>query len=117
MQRELCAYLQDVMDASDALHKFVADVTFDEFRENDLLRSGVERKFEIIGEALSQASQTFPGSIDSVTDLSAAIGQRHRIAHGYFVIDPAKLWVSIEADIPVLREQIALLIEANCNKA
>jgi uncharacterized protein with HEPN domain len=82
MQRSLCAYLQDILDAAQAIHEFSDGMQMESFGADDLVRSAVERKFEIIGEALRQASQFFPGSIDSVPDLRDAVNQRNRIAHG-----------------------------------
>ena len=78
MQRSLCAYLQDVIDAAQAIHEFSDGLQLESFGSNELVRSAVERKFEIIGEALRQASQFFPGSVDSVPDLKDAVNQRHR---------------------------------------
>jgi uncharacterized protein with HEPN domain len=39
------------------LNEFAKDKTFDDYAENSMLRSAVERQFEIIGEALSQLAK------------------------------------------------------------
>jgi len=49
MQRSLCAYLQDVLDAAQAIHDFSDGMQLESFWADDLVRSAVERKFEIIG--------------------------------------------------------------------
>ena len=54
MEPEILKYLYDIRDATSAILKFVQDKTYDDYREDDLLKSGVERKFEIIGEALNR---------------------------------------------------------------
>jgi uncharacterized protein with HEPN domain len=114
MQRKLCAYLEDILDAAEAIEVFTAGLTFAEFEADDLIRSAVERKFEIIGEALKQAATSFPGSVASVPDLKEVIGQRHWIAHGYFSLDPIILWRSKIDDLPLLVEEIRRLVSLNC---
>ncbi len=114
MQRSLCAYLQDILDAAQAIHRFSEGMAFESFEATDLIRSAVERKFEIIGEALRQASQFFPGSVDSVPDLKDAVNQRHRIAHGYFDVDPGVLWSTKEDDLHRLVAEVERLKAIHC---
>jgi uncharacterized protein with HEPN domain len=115
MQRSLCAYLQDILDAAQAINDFSDGLELQSFGANDLVRSAVERKFEIIGEALRQASQFFPGSVDSVPDLKDAVNQRNRIAHGYFEINPSVLWRTKEDDLAALVAEVERLKQVhNC---
>jgi uncharacterized protein with HEPN domain len=53
MEDELLKYLYDIREAASAILRFVRGKTFDEYEQDELLRSGVERKFEILGEALN----------------------------------------------------------------
>ncbi|MFA7105650.1 MAG: HepT-like ribonuclease domain-containing protein [Dysgonamonadaceae bacterium] len=69
MQRDPRAYLWDVREAADAILGFVAGVTFDAYAANPLLHSAVERKFEIIGEALNQFSKADPALAARIPDL------------------------------------------------
>jgi len=115
MQRDLCAYLEDVATAHDKILEFISGLTFEQFASSELIVTAVERKLEIIGEALSQASKTFPGSVDSISDLRYAVMQRNRIAHGYFDIESSVLWKTIFDDLPALRLNIeALRIVRGC---
>jgi uncharacterized protein with HEPN domain len=115
MQRNLCAYLQDVLGAAAAIDTFTKDISCEAFESDDLVRSAVERKFEIIGEALRQASQYFPGSVDSVPDLKDAVGQRNRIAHGYFDVDAKVLWNTIKNDLGILVNEVERLKSIHCS--
>jgi uncharacterized protein with HEPN domain len=114
MQRSLCAYLHDILDAAQAIHEFSDGMQMESFGADDLVRSAVERKFEIIGEALRQASQFFPGSVDSVPDLRDAVNQRSRIAHGYFDVNPSVLWRTKEDDLAPLVEEVKRLKSLHC---
>jgi uncharacterized protein with HEPN domain len=54
MKDDASAHLYDALQAARAVHSFVQGKTFDDYVQNELLRSAVERKFEIIGEALNR---------------------------------------------------------------
>jgi len=60
MRREPAAYLWDVCDAAARIGEFIAGIDAGTFAENTLVRSAVERQFEIIGEALSQLAKVAP---------------------------------------------------------
>jgi len=60
MKDEVLAHLHDVLHAARAVKQFVAGRTFESYRGDELVRSGVERKFEIIGEALNRISRDDP---------------------------------------------------------
>jgi hypothetical protein len=60
MEDDLLKHLYDIKEAAAAILRFVRGKTFDDYERDELLRSGVERKFEIIGEALNRVSRDNP---------------------------------------------------------
>ena len=52
MVRDLSAYLQDILEACNSIEGVMSDVSLEEYRSKRAVRSDVERKFIIIGEAL-----------------------------------------------------------------
>ena len=52
MPHEPQKLLQDILDAARAIESFAQDRSLDDYRSDLMLRSAVERQFEIIGEAL-----------------------------------------------------------------
>jgi len=54
MKDDIRAYLDDILRSGRAIKAFVAGRTFDDYSSDELLRSGVERKLEIIGESLNR---------------------------------------------------------------
>jgi len=60
MQRDAKAYLWDIANAADSIRAFSAGKNLDDYLNDELLRAAVERKFGIIGEALSQLMRHFP---------------------------------------------------------
>ena len=55
MKPTLKKRLLDALEARHAIQDFVAGRAFTDYERNLMLRSAVERQFEIIGEALNQA--------------------------------------------------------------
>jgi uncharacterized protein with HEPN domain len=60
MERDPRVYLWDVQDAADDIAQFTADLDFASYEQSKLVRAAVERKFEIIGEALISCRGTRP---------------------------------------------------------
>jgi uncharacterized protein with HEPN domain len=52
MQRDPRARLWDVRQAADSIVAFIGGRSFDDYVADVMLRSAVERQFEIVGEAL-----------------------------------------------------------------
>ena len=53
MLRETRKYLYDIQQAAMLIARFADGRTFDEYLADVMLRSAVERQFEIIGEAMT----------------------------------------------------------------
>ena len=57
MQRDPRAFLWDVREAALAIQKFTTGLDVFAYENNQLVQAAVERKFEVIGEALNQLSK------------------------------------------------------------
>ena len=53
-ERDYVDYLYDILDALEKSQLFVADMTYEEFTEDDKTVFSVVRAFEIVGEATKQ---------------------------------------------------------------
>lgn len=82
MERDPRSYLWDVGEAADDILAFVGVVSLDDYVADRMLHSAVERKFEIIGEALNQLSKIDPALASRVPDLAAVVSFRNLLIHG-----------------------------------
>lgn len=105
------AYLWDVISAISAIQAFTRGKSLQEFQENLLLHSGVERQFEIIGEALTQLRRLDPALASRVPDMQRAIALRNILIHGYVVVRLDEVWKSIQDDLPTMREAVQQLFD------
>lgn len=110
MSRRLEKYLYDVLRAAEAIRQFTAGKDFDEYRADLLLRSAVERQFEIIGEALSQLRRLDAGMVEKIKASRQAIGLRNILIHGYAEVDDEIVWRTLQDDLPGLHQDVAELM-------
>jgi uncharacterized protein with HEPN domain len=104
--------LLDALHACQAIDSFVAQYTFADYERNLMLRSAVERQFEIIGEALHQAELDDPEVTDLMPEIRRIVGMRNRIIHGYDSVDDELLWQTIRHHIPPLRKHLEEILGA-----
>jgi hypothetical protein len=64
MANNILKHLHDAREAVGAIFRFVSGKTFGDYERDELLRSGIERKFEIIGEALNRVRRDAPAMLD-----------------------------------------------------
>jgi len=110
MRPESRKYLWDASQAADRIVRFVADKTFPAYQVDELLRSAVERQFEIIGEALHQLSRHDQELARRIPDLPRIVAFRNRLIHGYSVTDHEVVWNTVIDDLPALRQRLDELL-------
>jgi uncharacterized protein with HEPN domain len=110
MQRDPRAFLWDVQQAAEAITQFTAGLDVAGYRTNPLVRSAVERQFEIIGEALNRLSKETPDLANRVPNLGKIIGFRNVLIHGYAVIDDGRVWEIVTTLLPSLRVTVTTLL-------
>ena len=73
-------------------------------------QAAVERKFEIIGEALIRLYQTSPEIAESIPPLREVIYFHNLLIHGYAVVIPDRVWDYARNDLPHLRRIVQALL-------
>ena len=82
MRLEVKKYLYDIQQAAKLLTQFSQGKSFDDYTKDAMLRSAVERQFEIIGEALSQLSKTDSVCAKRISEYRRIIAFRNILIHG-----------------------------------
>ena len=91
--------------------KSTAEITLEQYEENRLLRSAIERQFEIIGEATRSLSNDDQTIAKHITGYQTIIGLRNRIIHEYDNITNPTLWNIIQNNLPTHLTQVTTLLE------
>jgi uncharacterized protein with HEPN domain len=100
MQLESKKLLEDVRLACERILEFTKDKTLNDYTCNDLLRSGVERQFEIIGEALNRLVKIAPDVANQISHHKRVISFRNILIHGYDIVEDPIVWDVITNDLP-----------------
>lgn len=110
MRRDPKAYLWDAREAIDAIGAFTRGKTEEDFRQDLMLRSAVERQFEIVGEALSQLARRDQSLANQIPDLSDFVGFRNILIHGYAIVESDRVWRAIHESLPALPKAVDRLL-------
>jgi len=104
--RSEAQYLTDIVDAADAIARFLTGIDREAFLQDELRQSAVIQKIEVIGEAAGKISPELRGRYPEV-DWSRIVGMRNLLVHGYFSIKTAIVWLTATQAVPELRVKIA----------
>ena len=107
--REAKLYLLDIKNAIRKIQKYVADVSYEQFSQNDEKIDAVIRNLEIIGEAARCIPQRIKQKYSGINWQDIA-GMRNIIAHEYFGVDLAIIWKTIKENLPELGNKIEQII-------
>lgn len=103
-------HLQDVLDAINELEGFFDGfpMRFDLFEKDGLRICAVERKTEIMGEAINRIRKKDPTF--EIPNAREIINTRNRIIHGYDSVETEFLWGLVVRHIPELKKDIQRII-------
>ena len=111
LPHETKKYFFDIAEACGLIAQFTAGKTFADYQNDPLLRSGVERQFEIVGEALCQAIRHDPRVAELISNSSRIISFRNRLIHGYSTISDNVVWGVLETNLPMLTREVKDFLE------
>ena len=83
------------------------NLTLQEYLDSEITQAAIERKFEIIGEAVNQLSKDKPELVKSIPHAPEIVGFRNVLIHGYATIDSKIVWQTVQTSLPVLKQVIA----------
>ena len=110
-RREIRKYLYDVSEACELIARFTSGKKLADYQSDPMLRSAVERQFEIIGEALGQALRLEPTLANSITDCSRIVAFRNRLIHAYADTSAGVVWGILESNLPTLKREVQELLK------
>jgi uncharacterized protein with HEPN domain len=102
MQDKTRTCLYDILQAATDILEFTRDLSYADYIADAKTQAAVERKFEIIGEALNRMKRLDEPLVAVIPDHERIISFRNIISHGYDIINPALVWDAIQNHLPSL---------------
>ena len=110
MHGDAAKLIWDSQQALQRIKRFVASKDFAAYQSDELLRSAVERQFEILGEALNQLSHLDPDIAGKIPELPRIVAFRNILIHGYASVDDRLVWGIVESRLEPLLDVVAALL-------
>ena len=110
MQPETPGLLWDARRATGLIAQFVAHRTWQDYERDPMLRSAVERQFQIIGEALNRLRRLDPSTAAQLSDLPRIVAFRNVLVHGYALIDNELVWEVATTRVVLLADELRELL-------
>ena len=110
MDDRIIKYLEDIRKSIASIKEYLGGKQdFKEFQGNKLLKRGIEREFEIIGEAMNKILKLEPDI--NIQHSKRIVSLRNHIIHAYDNVYDDILWGIIVNHLPLLEQEIAQLLK------
>jgi len=106
MGERILKSLFDIKIAINEIEVFfeIEEKSFENYSKNVLLKRGIERNLEIIGEAVNRILKEDPEF--QITNARRIIGLRNQIIHAYDSISDENIWSIVINHLPNLKNEI-----------
>ena len=112
MQLEILKYLHDINISINSIFEYLGEKRdFNQYKANKLLRRGIEREFEIIGEAVNRILKSDKNI--NLTNAKRIVSLRNWVIHGYDKVDDTIIWGIISHDVPLLKTEVEQLLNSD----
>ena len=101
-------YLRDILERIARIEQ-VMSVGESVFKESFMHQDTAIRNFEVIGEIIKRLDSTLLSQQPQV-NWRGYMGFRDVLIHQYDGIDPVEVWLTVEQDLPNLKQAITILL-------
>ena len=110
MRRDPRVLLTDIDQAGADIQLFTDGMDSTAYAADARTQAAVERKFEIIGEAVNRLHADHPELANRIPEMRRIIDFRNYLAHGYDHIAPRLVWLYATSNLLELRRVVQALL-------
>lgn len=112
MQLDILSYLHDIQVSIESIDEYLGENrNFNVYLSNKLLRRGIERELEIIGEAANRLLKIDPSI--NIENARKIVDLRNWVIHAYDKVDNVIIWGIVSRQLPLLKVQVDKLLADN----
>jgi uncharacterized protein with HEPN domain len=116
MERQRAKRLREALAAASLIHTMIQHQTLDGYLADEWFRAAVERKLEIIGEALNSVRRMDPEVDQRLPTIHEWPALRNVLSHVYFQIDHVVIWETATREVPELIAMLNTLLAVDGNE-
>lgn len=113
-ERDDLVYVADMLDSISLVQQYTSAMTQEQFMRDSRTQDAVIRRIEVIGEAAKQVGSEIRGRYPNIP-WSEAARMRDKLIHGYFGIDLAAVWKTVQEDLPAMGVELSRILEEETN--
>jgi uncharacterized protein with HEPN domain len=102
--------LENIQDAAAFILEATEGKRLDDYSRDRLLRNAVERKFEVIGEAVGRLLRNDLDAASRLSQHERIVAFRNVLIHGYDLVDDELVWDTVTSKLPVLLSEVEALL-------
>lgn len=110
MRRDARVLLTDIDQAGADIETYTDGMDSVVFAADTRTQAAVERKFEIIGEAVNRLHKDHPELAGRIPEMRRIVDFRNLLAHGYDDVAPRLVWLYASSSLPQLRDVVRALL-------
>ncbi|WP_446830898.1 HepT-like ribonuclease domain-containing protein [Candidatus Foliamicus sp.] len=111
MQSDPRVLLTDIEQAGADIESFTQGMNSAEYTVDMRTQAAVERKFEVIGEAINRLQRLHPKLAERIPEVRKIVDFRNVLAHGYDHVVPELVWDYTQNHLPQLRQVVNALLD------
>ncbi len=110
MNREYGDYIEDVIDSTNKIEKFVENMEYQDFVKDEKTIFAVVRALEIIGESVKNIPESIKEKYSEIPWKDMA-GMRDKLIHEYFGVKLDVVWETVKSKIPEIKPKFQKILE------
>ena len=95
-------HFRDILGSIDQIEKFIGDMNFLAYREDEKTKAAVERKLQILTEAVIRLEMDDAEAFPDI-DWKAYRGMGNFLRHSYHRVSDEIVWNTVQDDLPLLK--------------
>jgi len=112
MYRDPILYLEDILDAIRKIREYIAEITFEDFCDDEKTVDAVIRNLEVIGEAAKNLPQNMK-DLHPEIEWRKITAIRNIVVHQYFGVDNFIIWDVISTKLSPIYDAATDLLNKN----
>ena len=106
MPRDHAGFPADILEHISNIEEFLAGKDVEAFTNDKQCRQSVYWSLFAISEAVTEVLRQDPALEIDITDHRDIRSARNLLAHGYFAVNPVRIWDTCTNSLPVLRAEV-----------